>query len=542
MSVEIGGLGNAYQHPILKIQGTGASVTFDGNGRAIITINNGYKVITNFVDVGGSQVPVDIVYDIYIQSDTDATTGPGAPTNGSDETGDGTKAKPYLTIQGAIDGYCAHATQGASVIFHLGGYSVGSPNGTVSDPWDGKPDFARVYYTRELPLSGSGNFNVSFSYVATRKMFPSTLPLTFVNAVQVGRRVRLTFVEAAFAVGSIGTYIGIRRLDDDRDVYFPHVISEVGGGGTQVYVEGYTAADWNADFAANGAYIQGLVPAVQISGGPDYESTGVLISGNASGVLGDARTGGGPFTTNPTPHFAYVMIIRGAYIHSGQLYAATTWFDDGTDFLGPGSVRFAGCTAGPNGYVRIWGGSGRSLSADSNYLENLEKSGWVKTDSLLPNPDPVSQVGSPVDLVITGTANLVFGDSHGIDSGYLRIIRGLVVIATDRIPIKLYGNSRLFITHGGLNPPLVVVCGIANTPCIWAVDNAGVRTYEAVMELTNVSGGVLRVGKGIAISQADYINPAIWKGNFTRKLEATGGFPDDDNARIWDASWEPVDY
>lgn len=81
-------------------------------------------------------------------------------------------------------------------------------------------------------------------------------------------------------------------------------------------------------------------------------------------------------------------------------------------------------------------------------------------------------------------------------------------------------------------------------------DGARARVNESATSYggTKINGTVAayRVGKGAAIGQGSgagcLLDPVTWAGNFTRRLEAVGGYPTDDDSRIWDVGWEPTGY
>lgn len=508
----------------------------------------------------GNVVPNDRFVDLYVQSDLGVVFKVLAPTYG-DDNNPGTKDLPFLTVQGAIRHVVRQGVQGVQVRIWLGGYSVRPPGGwpvtpAVNDPWDGYPDERRRYTQRDIRFTGMEAFRPSYAYHGPRKMFPSTPVLTYVSAVQVGQRVLLTFVENAFTPGSSeGTYIALRSLDDDRDIFFPHVISECPAP-NQVYVEPpFSAAAWDAVFIAYNGYFRGMVVAVEIAGDWDYENSGVNIHGDGAGEIGAGRVGGGPLTINPEPHLSYLMIIRPRMIACGSVYCAHVWFDNGTEILNGCQPRLAGCSAGPNGYF-TFEADGRALSDDSDKLTNLEVCGWALVPSLLPSPtaDPVFQRGGgPGDLVVSGLAQFKIGKTLGSRGGRFRVVHGLSVITLDgRIPVQLFGaDACLFVQGDAARPGFLVVHGAGAGACIWAVAGAQVYTYAPNMELVNGDGVLqrtMRVGFGPAINAGNGVGGFMevlgWNGNFSRRLEnlINPGFPDDDDSAIIDASRMPAGY
>lgn len=513
-------------------------------------------------DVAGSLTPVDQILDVYVQGTYGASgawLGPGQP--GGDDSNPGTKDLPFETPVGVYQRFGRRGIQGVTIRVNIGGYSVPPPGGwpvtpAVNDPWDGYPEQDRVVLSREMLIEGSDCFRAGFCYVWPRKLFPATAAvLPYVNSTQVGNRVRHNFsAPTGLAPSARGAWLVMRRTDDDRDVYYPHVISEVTGGGTQVWTEApFTAADWMADFAASGARMAGMVPAAQWAGDPDYENGGVLIHGSGGGHIGDGRTAGAPATRNPQPHGAYGMIIRPTLIANGQTLWCNMWWDDGTEFNG-GAPILKGCSGGPNGYVRWSVATGRKLNADSNYTPNGENTGWALVSALpvpVPTSDPEVQTGGPGELVVTGDCNLIIADAMGAGPGQLRIIHGLAVIcSTGRIPVEVRGKGSLLWVSGDVaRPAFLTLVTPGAVPCMWAVGGAEIMTNSGQMQLSNGGGGTMRAGAGAAIASGagagEYLEPAPGHaGNFTNRLVLNGalGQAADDDSRICDDTWMPADY
>lgn len=486
--------------------------------------------------------------DYYLQSDLGATVFGPAATYGND-CNPGTKDEPLLTKRGAL---ALAAQQGVThAVLHYGGYSVRPAGGwpstpAVNDPWDGYATERRRYLQRDICVSGTEAFSAQVSHVGPRKMYPSTPELTYQGATQVGQRVRLDFSEDVFGTGAIGTYIGMRRRDDDRDIFFPHVISGVVSAHSIMVEPPFSAAAWDAVCSSQNGYLRGLVMAAEVSGDWDYEQTGVLIHGTGAGLVGGGRVNGGPTTINPMPHIAYLMIIRPHIAVQGQLYLAHTWLDDGAVVLGGCELRMAGCSGGPNGFLKFKG-DGRVLADDSDKLANLEVTGWARVVSRTPSAtaDPVFQNGGPGDLVLAGMTQLLLGESLASRGGRFRVVHGLSVITSDsRQPVQLWGkDAALFVSADPARPAHLVVHGAGAKPCIRAVGGAEVYTNAAQMELVNGGGGTIQVGKGAAISVDEFLDPNGYAGNFTRRHEVSeSGYPTDDTSRVVDASWMPAGY
>ena len=493
--------------------------------------------------MGANAQPTNQTVIFYVMGNVDASTGLPGPTWGSD-TNPGTKALPLLTIPAVWERIARAGVQGVQVIVYLGGYTapVPDPINGPEDPWDGYCQAARVSYTRELRLNGTGAFRNTYCYRGPRKMFTLSPALTFVGAAQVGvSRVRLTFVQNVFPSSARGTFLTLRRTDDDREIFFPHTIVETGGNWAEV-VGLFSAVDW-ALYAPLGYFAQ-TAPAVQIAGDPDYESNGVLVHGDGAGKIGDGRSGGAGDDTNPTHTLERLMIIRGCYTWTGQLSADTVWFDNTTRFTGPGELRLHGCTSGPNGSITITS-AGRVLGADSFYLPNLERTGRALVPTPALNADPMVQTIAPIDLVCTGadTGGLVIGENTGTKGGTYRAIHGLAV-SYPGVPVSLWGPDSCLFIHDFA--PLYVRTTSVTGEAIWAKDGARVRTYVGpgtFMELITGGGNPLRVGVGVAITVADFLNAVLWNRNFTRRNEVSGGgYPLDDTSRIWDQAWEPAGY
>lgn len=551
-----------YDHSILRSsrQGLAGLIFFYAGPDGVGGSGGGsYIELSGMTDVAGSQTPVTQVIYAYLQSDYGASgawLGPGADTYG-DDSNPGTKDLPFLTVQGILQRFGRRGINGVTIVIKAGGYSVMPAGGwpaapiAATDPWDGNPSEDRSVFSREFELTGSEAFAAGYAFHSPRKMFPSSTPLTFVNAVQVGLRVQLTFVENVFAPGAIGSFIRLYQ-PDGRDVFFPHVISEVLAV-NQIMVEPpFTAADWSF-WAAAPNICQMHVPAVQLSGGPDYEATGVHIHGFGAGKFGDGRTGGGAVVTNPLPHFFSTMIIRGSYDIVGQWMACAVWFDDGVEFCG-GQPILKGCGGGPNGYAR-WSAQGRVLNADSGYLPNLEIMGYALVPAL-PGPPPVDvnpvvQTGGPGELVICGDANLTITDALGSTPGTLRDLHAVSVICTTgRIPIRINGNGILFVSADAARPAFLVLRTPGAVPAIWCTGSGKAYLNDSVaqLELANGGGGLIRVGKGAAIGigagAGQWLEPAGYAGNFSRRLEPTANplCPADDDSAIIAASWMPTGY
>lgn len=524
--------------------------------------DSSYIELSGMTLVAGSYTPVSQVRYVYLQSDYGASgawLGPGAPTYG-DDSNPGTKDKPFRTIQGIIQRFGRRGIQGVLIVVKMGGYSVMPAGGwpaspiAANDPWDGDPEQDRSVFSRDLEFTGTDNFMAGYAFHSPRKMFPSTVPLTFMGAVQVGLRVQLTFAENAFAGGSRGSFLRLYQ-PDGRDVFFPHVISEVTAPNVIMVEPPFTAADWNF-WAAAPNVCRGSVPAVQLSGGPDYEATGVHVHGFGAGKIGNGRTGGGEVTTNPIPQLYSTMVIRGTYDVVGQWMACACWFDDGVEF-GPGGQPFLkGCTAGPNGYVR-WASAGRVLNADSSYLLNREICGYALVPELPgpPPPDVNPVVGTigPNDLVITGDgAFLIVTDALGAHPGDYRAMHGLSVITTGGIHenLRVNGNGKFVQLRDAAAPCPVVLHTDAALPCVWGTgDGTTVYLNPAAnrLELVNGGGGTLRTGKGAAIAEGvgvgEWLEVLGYNGYFTRRHEVSGtGFPTDDTSAIVATTWMPAGY
>lgn len=552
-----------YEHSILRSskQGLAGLLFFyagpDGVGGAS---GGSYIEISGMTLIAGSYEPVDEIVYVYVQPDYGASgawLGPGAPTYG-DDGNPGTKDLPFRTLPGVVQRFGRRGIQGVHIIVKIGGYSVRPAGGwpvapiDPTDPWDGDATQDRNCFTRELEFTGSDAFRAGYSFHGPRRMFPLTPALTFVNAVQVGLRVQLNFVENVFAAGMQGCFLRLYQ-PDARDVFYPHVISEVVAPNSIMVEPPFDAADWNF-WAAAPNTCRAFSPTVQMGGGPDYEAGGVHVHGDGAGRLGDARTGGAPVTRNPIPHLYSLMIIRGSYNIQGQWLACAVWFDDGSEFLPGGQPILKGCSGGPNGYIR-WAADGRVLNADSEYLPNRENTGYAEVSALpAPGPpdiNPIVQVGGPGELVIAGDCNLLITDALGAHPGTMRILHGLSMIcSTNRIPLRITGGAKLYQSDDINRLAFLVLRTAGAVPAIWATatgTSVFINQSAVYLELGNGGGGLLRVGKGAAIGigagVGEWLEVAGFNGYFTRRHELSGtGFPTDDASEIVSTAWMPADY
>ena len=511
-------------------------------------------------DMGGSVTPNDHWTDIWLKSDNDWS---GYTSDHGDDSKDGsTKAKAMMTIDAAAERY-SRCGEGETQCFRLAGHGG-------DDPWD-RPTSLGAFPVRQLDVGVSDSWAANRLYWGPRHFLNQGSGGSghFVSAADLGDgRCKITC--DAGGVGVLAFMCWER--DNGREVHPPIPCASTSGGFTATH-EGYPAA--SADIMAahgGGNNIFAGAPAVMICGdGGDPKFRGVHLRGQGCYHIGGRLGDDSSFDSNPLPHLRNVGIERGTCDVLGELMFQNVKFHDYWYARG-GSHRYANCIS--EGSVYIASSLPRFLQPDCQFLPGLEAMARMNTPAVDEywwnhryDTDPEFP-GEGIDLAIAFGGSLYLGEGVGAHGAALRIIHGLTVWGSGSDAVKIFGPGSGLFMHA-LAPATPdyadlkannylgrLVLNVANAASrhIWARDDGRARIndsdngypVEGVPQINcHFSGGTnhLAVSNGDPIQlgsgTGQFRDPASWAGCLDRSLEVNaGGKRINDNARIWDPSWE----
>lgn len=399
----------------------------------------------------------------------------------------GSKAKPFRTIEGVIAACRADAVKGC-VRLNLGGMSPATEYGGPRDPWDGRPDSARVYLEPDVRVDGAsvGAYGAAFLYRGPRGLYSAigSNQLTVDTFQQVGKRVLARFNQVVITAGLASTWLRTLRADG-REAWFPQQTSEAHPDGKSIYLDcRLTAADYLAEPGTNTYEI--CQPGAWIHSGHASAAHSVRVWGFGSGRVGNARAAGVE-DRNPLPHFSRLGIWNPWFMQRGQLYLDTVWLDEEAVFAGD-SYRLTGCLANYQAPVLWLARSGRVLGNDCQFLPSRELTGSARvlaSPIFSGNGDPAVQEDNRLDLQVTGPLT-IGSDADG--PGFLRIVHGISVRPpfAGQVPISIYGQGSALSAREGSQ---VFAQAKAWAPAVWARNGGEFWFDDRYSELPDLRAG-----------------------------------------------------